>query len=314
MIAAANYQDLYALIPSQIDSDGIHLWPFDPTCPVDVRFWSFEHPVSLPLSRHEYMEILFVPSGELRLEVENRELTVNEGDLFVIGSNLLHRVIGYQRNATLAATLYFMPTFICPSGPATESGQYLRPFVYQDAQFPHVITAETDLPTRAFELMLRIKNELHGGRPGARLMVRACLQLLLAELFRYYATRTDVTERRCQAFERIRGAVEYLETHLAEHVTLQEMASQSRMSRSHFVRSFRQATGQSFVSYLLLRRIECAKQLLATTDKSIAEISQGSGFGNQSYFGSVFRELVGMSPKDYRYRFNHRPDELSLPL
>jgi two-component system response regulator YesN len=63
---------------------------------------------------------------------------------------------------------------------------------------------------------------------------------------------------------------------------------------------FKKATGQSFTAYLNHCRIERAQALLVMTDKSVSDISQEMGFCDQSYFGTVFRKLVGMTPAGYR--------------
>lgn len=312
MPASAQWQDVYSLIPPQINASGIHLWPFDPTCPVDVRFWSFDRPSTMRANRHEYMEVLYVLSGGLTVEVEQRNVPVTEGALFVMGGNLLHRVTEFHTRGTQAATLYFMPGFICPAGMAGEHGQYLRPFLDQDTQFPHVIDPSTGVSRRAFELMLRIQSEMREQQPGSRLMVRAHLQLILADLFRHYSTSTDISEGRRHALERVRTALEFIDRHHCEHVALQDVSDLVRLSRTQFARIFRQATGQSFIAYLQQRRVEHAKELLASTDKSIAEISQEAGFGNQSYMGVVFRDVVQMSPKEYRHRISRRSDQISI--
>jgi len=65
---------------------------------------------------------------------------------------------------------------------------------------------------------------------------------------------------------------------------------------------FKRATGQSFVPYLTQYRITKAKTFLESTDKPISDISQEVAFCSQSYFGMVFRKLVGMTPLAYRRR------------
>jgi two-component system response regulator YesN len=75
------------------------------------------------------------------------------------------------------------------------------------------------------------------------------------------------------------------------------------MSESHFMSFFKQTTGQSFMAYLNHCRIERAEALLIKTEKSMSEVSQEMGFCDQSYFGTVFRRLVGMTPAAYRRRF-----------
>jgi AraC-like DNA-binding protein len=74
------------------------------------------------------------------------------------------------------------------------------------------------------------------------------------------------------------------------------------MSESHFMSLFKRVTGLSFVTYYNHFRIERAQALLAKTDESMASISQQVGFCDQSYFGTVFRRIVGMTPATYRRR------------
>ena len=76
------------------------------------------------------------------------------------------------------------------------------------------------------------------------------------------------------------------------------------MSQSHLMYLFREATGQSFVSYLNRFRIAKAQDLLATSDASLVAISQLVGFCSQSHFGQVFRRLIGETPNEYRARLN----------
>jgi AraC-like DNA-binding protein len=72
------------------------------------------------------------------------------------------------------------------------------------------------------------------------------------------------------------------------------------MSKAHFMRSFKQVTGHSFDTYLNHFRIAKAQVLLASTDKPISEVGRDVGFGDQSYFGLVFRRLIQVTPREYR--------------
>ncbi len=75
------------------------------------------------------------------------------------------------------------------------------------------------------------------------------------------------------------------------------------MSESHFMSFFKRVTGLSFMKYLNHYRVERSQVLLVNTDEPMASISQEMGFCDQSYFGTVFRRLVGMTPAAYRRRF-----------
>lgn len=92
----------------------------------------------------------------------------------------------------------------------------------------------------------------------------------------------------------------YLQTHIHESVSLEELAQRFFMSRSYLTRSFRNITGFSVVEYMTYIRIQKAQQLLRESDRSITEIADLCGFGNITYFEKVFKEATGQTPVQYR--------------
>jgi AraC family transcriptional regulator len=99
---------------------------------------------------------------------------------------------------------------------------------------------------------------------------------------------------------RLKRAIEYIETSLAESVSLADIASAAGLTRMHFAAQFRAATGLRPHEYLLRRRIERAQEKLAGTDISLAEIALSVGFQTQSHFTSVFTRMVGQPPRAWR--------------
>jgi AraC-like DNA-binding protein len=102
--------------------------------------------------------------------------------------------------------------------------------------------------------------------------------------------------------ERLRPLFRYLGENCGDTIQVREAARICGMSESHFMSLFKRVTGLSFVTYFNHFRIERAQALLAKTDESMASISQQVGFCDQSYFGTVFRRIVGMTPATYRRR------------
>jgi hypothetical protein len=77
------------------------------------------------------------------------------------------------------------------------------------------------------------------------------------------------------------------------------------MSESHFMSVFKEVSGLSFLKYLNQYRIERAQAMLTHTEESMKNICQDVGFCDQSYFGAVFRKIVGVTPAEYRRRFRN---------
>jgi AraC-like DNA-binding protein len=195
------------------------------------------------------------------------------------------------------------PEVVCPAGLVDEDARYLMPFLVQDERFAHVVPRHTGVPAAIRALIQQVHVELHSGSAGARLCARALLKVILALLVKHYAPYEAVAHtygQRRRDLVRLQPVFDWIGKHYPEPVRLEEAAAIINMSRTHFTRLFRRVTGQSFVSYLLGYRVAKARALLSSTNKSIAEVSQEVGFGNQSHFGAVFRRLVGVSAREYR--------------
>ncbi|MGP3740357.1 helix-turn-helix domain-containing protein [Bacillus sp. 4A_MP2] len=81
-------------------------------------------------------------------------------------------------------------------------------------------------------------------------------------------------------------------------LTIWQLAA--RLSKSHFTREFKKATGFTPIHYLTNIRLEKAETLLKTTKYSIEEIAIQCGYRNANYLNKVFRKKIGMSPKQLR--------------
>lgn len=98
----------------------------------------------------------------------------------------------------------------------------------------------------------------------------------------------------------VEKARKYLLTHLTQEVTLEEVADHVGISKYHLSHIFKEHAGMTIRQYMTHERIEAAKDLLETSDKSIPEIAALFQFCDQSYFTYVFRTNVGMTPGEYR--------------
>ncbi|THF80359.1 helix-turn-helix transcriptional regulator [Cohnella fermenti] len=94
----------------------------------------------------------------------------------------------------------------------------------------------------------------------------------------------------------------YLKENYASPLTLEEIAKQAGISKHYLCRLFQKAEQVSPLAYLRDRRVEAALAQLRTTDLPVQEIGRRCGFDSPSYFGKVFREYMGMTPKDYRLK------------
>jgi len=101
----------------------------------------------------------------------------------------------------------------------------------------------------------------------------------------------------------LRRVREYMEAHLQNDLSLDQLTRETRYSRGHFLRMFRAATGKTPHQYLTERRIERAKRILCDEQKTpLIDIAARCGFSSQSHMTRVFREQVGVPPGAFRRR------------
>jgi AraC-like DNA-binding protein len=298
-------EDQFHVVEPQINAEGIHVWPFDPSLPLDVRFLTCARRQNVRMNRHDYFELIYLCAGSTNLKIQNRSLPFREGDLAVVGSTLYHSVECSSAPPLTLAVLFFQPDLIRSDGGA-DTAEYLTPFLFQDPEFPHVVPTRSGIPSQVFDLMQRIRTELPATSVRARLAVKTYLKMILILLvnqYSSYAGTVETFERQQRALERLRPLFEFVDRHYDQSIQVQDASRICGMSESHFMNFFKNTTGRSFLAYLNHCRIERAQALLVGTDKSMSDISQEMGFCDQSYFGTVFRKMVGMTPAAYRRCF-----------
>lgn len=101
-------------------------------------------------------------------------------------------------------------------------------------------------------------------------------------------------------FGMVQKATEYINAHIHEHLTMDEICSVLHVSKYYFCKKFKQSTGLTVMNYILMTRIISAKNMLENSDMAIGEISSRCGFSSQSYFCRVFKDESGMTPLQYQ--------------
>jgi len=99
---------------------------------------------------------------------------------------------------------------------------------------------------------------------------------------------------------RLKRVIDYIDTNLADKITLASLAQAAGLSRMHFAAQFRVVMGFPPHEFVLRRRIEHAQRLLSETDSTLVDIALSVGFQTQAHFTTVFKRFVGDTP--YRWR------------
>jgi len=133
---------------------------------------------------------------------------------------------------------------------------------------------------------------------GDRLYGESLTTALTGALF----TRRKVETQRANGLSpwQLRRAMEYLEAHMTQDVSLEEMAKLAGLSQSQFARAFKISVGMPPYKWFLDARIKRAQELLLRGKESIALIAIQTGFADQSHFTKTFRRATGATPKHWQ--------------
>jgi AraC family transcriptional regulator len=101
---------------------------------------------------------------------------------------------------------------------------------------------------------------------------------------------------------RLRRVRDYVDSHLADSISLGSMAEVAGLSRFHFSRAFCHATGLPPAAYVARQRVDCAKRLLSESELPVADIAIQSGFSCHTSFCTAFRRATGTTPTAFRHR------------
>ncbi|RYD74911.1 MAG: helix-turn-helix domain-containing protein, partial [Sphingobacteriales bacterium] len=104
--------------------------------------------------------------------------------------------------------------------------------------------------------------------------------------------------------EMIQQAQAYIESKLHEKISFEQLSAQFAVGRRNFDRRFIKATGNTPLEYAQRVKIESAKKSLETSRKTVNEVMYEVGYSDVKAFREVFRKITGMSPLEYRMKYN----------
>lgn len=254
---------------------------------------------SVFLHWQDTMEIIYIKKGTGRAQVDLFTFEIHAGDIILVPPGHLHGLNQLSGQRMEYENIIFDMAFLGINVVDICSQKYLLPLINDQISFPVCITPER-AHYKEISACLDNADELCSKRcPGFELGVKADIMQLFSLILRYADTEAVPTTAPLH-LERLKLAINYIETNYQESVRIQDAALQCGYSESHFMRWFRQMTGTSFISYLNRYRLEKAFGELKNTSKTVLEISEEVGFDNLSNFNRQFKKQFGITPRELR--------------
>lgn len=152
-----------------------------------------------------------------------------------------------------------------------------------------------------YSIAMALKTDSEASELGGQLYVDSLLTTLFAHLLRHYCTSqpTQANQMVSLSKYKLNRVLDFIHTHLDQNLALSELAAIAQVSPNYFAAQFKCATGMPPHQYLILQRIERAKDLLIREKLSIADVATQLGFAHQSHFTKHFKRVMGVTPRQF---------------
>ena len=243
----------------------------------------------VPLHHHDFYEVYYFLSGQVEYLVEGISYTLLPGDLLLISPMDLHRPLVAPGNAYERIVLWINADYLdrlLPSGSLRacfERGQCL----YHSANTP--------IP----QLMERLASNFSDPSPDGELYARGLFLQLMAELLRLTAKGSRDSGEASFAPPIVREVLAYISENYHKELSLEALSARFYVSKYYLSHLFRDSVGVSVYRYILLKRLQNAKQLLSEGETP-GEVCLRCGFKDYTNFYRAFRQVYGCNPQDAR--------------
>lgn len=262
-----------------------------------IRIWCNEQDINYDYHWHTALEIIMPAENDYDVIVGETSYHLFPGDILFILPGEMHRLVAppsgrrfiFLFDASLFANIKGWPAImtLISRDPLITRESY--PMICEDV----------------CETLLRIRNDYFNMHEYTEFTACALMLNLFAKfgynhIYDKNLFRNLELSQQKEHIKKINDLLNYIDTHYAESLNLENMAAHIGFSKFYFSRLFKQYTGFTFNDYLNNRRLRAAEALLADRSISITEVALRSGFSSISSFNRLFKEAKHCTPKEYR--------------
>ena len=269
-----------------------------------IHYFEYMCDFSFPGESHDFWEFLCVDKGEVNVLADKKPHVLKKGEIIFHKPNEFHNV---NSNGLIAPNLVVI-SFSCASPSMSffeekvlqisEPERLLLAQIIQEAK--HVFDGRLDDPYQ--EELIKAKQPAFAGEQ----LIRLYLEQLLIQLIRRYTigipsqntllVKSIKQKADGELFEQIQ---KYMETHIRETLTIEQICKNNSIGRSQLQKLFRSKSGYGALEYFSRLKVDLAKQMIRENHYNFTQIADALGFSSIHYFSRQFKQITGMTPSEY---------------
>ena len=155
-----------------------------------------------------------------------------------------------------------------------------------------------------------IMAEMEQESPGSRLLIDSLQTALAVHLLKNYSNIPNYKTNLAKPVgaldkKRLHRVEDYISNHIDSNISLEDLANEACLSPFHFARAFKVTMGIAPHKYILQRKFDLAKKLIANGNMSLMQIALMTGFSTQAHFTRAFKRAIGQTPGQYRTKLRN---------
>lgn len=231
---------------------------------------------------HHFTELFYIIDGKGAFVLSNEEIQVEKNDLIIINPTVEH-----TEKSNKEDSLQYIALGIEGIAFTVPENQKIGLFTYRGN------AAET------LFYLEKLLDEVKENQENVDLICRSIIEILLVNIKREKSLEVESHHSR-HLKQSVALAQHFIKHNYRESITLDDLAEVSHVNKYYLAHLFKQQIGVSPIEFLNQERITAAKDLLETTNFTITQISESTGFSSQSFFSQAFRRETGMTPSAFR--------------
>ncbi|MDT2426829.1 AraC family transcriptional regulator [Enterococcus avium] len=250
---------------------------------------------------HYEIELLWLLTGEIEVNVEGNTFGLEEGDLLIINSNCGHATFASVPNS-IAMRLYISPDFFTSQGLDLSKGRFEMNAV-KERMNPLFDQLRQDLAKLQLLSESNSTNELSHN---------VLIFSIAEKMTKFFLSNTSKksTYTVGQKKEFLDFAIQYIEDNFKSDITLELLAYHCNYSTPYLSKMFKSELGINFYEYLTRCRLQHSIRALATTEKKVATIALENGFSDVKALNKMFKKHFGTTPSEYRKQISPHIQEI----
>lgn len=258
-------------------------------------FYSEKNDPNANIHIHECCEILFCISGGKTFFIDDRIYDVDEGDIFVLNQYEAHKITSDDNNSFVRYVMQIHPAFLYDS--STSETDLSKCFSVRGQNISHKLSLSHEENQKMQHIFRKFSQDSEFGDDILKNI--AAIEVLTVVNKHFAEKNKDYTYHSEYENKTIVSALNFINQHYAENLSLESIAKSCFISVNELCRLFKKHMGTTVTKYVSSRRITEAKKLLKNGE-SVSSVAEKCGFLDYTSFIRAFKRAVGISPGQYK--------------